>query len=170
MIDLDWLVSEFGKNHTQDMAFWALEDHSRIPPLVDLFTGPDPDLSRRAAWVLDEIWLHEPTLVYPFLTRIAEAIPDFGHTGSARHAFKILAGSPLPEESAGFIIDLAFQKIADPQMPVAVKVYAIYLLAKVCKTEQDLKNELRLLIHEQLQLPNVTPALRSCAKKVLKGL
>ena len=56
----------------------------------------------------------------------------------------------------------------DDDEPIAVKVFAMTVAANICKHEPELKNELQLVIEDQLE--NASAGFRARAKKVFKQL
>ena len=62
----------------------------------------------------------------------------------------------------------AFEKLAHPTMPIAVKMFAMELLYRTCLKEPDLKHELLLLIDAQFE--EGSAGFKSRAKRVRKGL
>ncbi len=79
----------------------------------------------------------------------------------------MLQNITIPEALQGTLANLCFEFLAGSET-VAVKVYAMSILANLTQVEPDLKNELKLLIEEQL--PYATPAFLSRSHKVLQLL
>lgn len=56
----------------------------------------------------------------------------------------------------------------DADEPIAVKVFAMTVLSTICKYEPELKNELILVLEDQLE--NTSSGFKSKAIKVLNGI
>jgi hypothetical protein len=82
---------------------------------------------------------------------------------------KAAASLEIPDDIAGLAADLAFEFLASPNEPVAVKVYSMSVLQRLAEREPVLAEELRL--HLKQQLPGSgAPAFRSRARQVLAAL
>ncbi|GAA0561246.1 hypothetical protein [Chitinophaga japonensis] len=62
-----------------------------------------------------------------------------------------------------------FELLADPQETVAVRACSMTVLANLAKDYPDIRNEIRLLVEDQLQ-HSPSPGFISRARKVLKAL
>ena len=58
--------------------------------------------------------------------------------------------------------------VETPSVAVAIKVYSMQVLYKICLKEPDLKNEVQLLIEDLM--PHETAAFVSAGKHILKNL
>ena len=58
-----------------------------------------------------------------------------------------------------------FYLLANPNQPVAIQAFSMTVLLNICKKEPDLKNELKILIEDQLEYSK--PAFKSRGKKTL---
>ncbi len=73
---------------------------------------------------------------------------------------------PAPHQSA--VVNLAMSFLTNRQEAIAVRVFAMTVLANLCSVYPDLKNELIPLIEDEL--PIGTPAFRSRGAKILRSL
>ncbi len=64
--------------------------------------------------------------------------------------------------------DSCFTFLSDPKEPIAVKVFSMSVLANITKKQPELRDELRIVIEDQL--PYSTPAFKSRGGKILKEL
>jgi hypothetical protein len=80
---------------------------------------------------------------------------------------RLLQFVEIPKRYQGQVIQHCFG-LMDPHEPVAVRVLAMTVLANLSRHHPDLKNELKLIIEDQL--PFGTAAYLSRSKKILKQL
>ena len=74
----------------------------------------------------------------------------------------------IPRKHLGKVVTVCFNELTNPESPIAVRVFSMYVLAKIAKHEPGIINELRVTI-EQL-FPHAGAGLRACRKKVLKQI
>ena len=65
-------------------------------------------------------------------------------------------------------MDVCFRFLISPDEPIAVKVFAMTVAANICKHEPELKNELQLVIAEQME--KASAGFRARAKRIRKEL
>ncbi len=80
----------------------------------------------------------------------------------------MLQNIEIPNKLQGLAATVCFQLLASQQEPVAVKVFSMTVLANITKVEPDLKDELRVLINEQMELESA--AFKSRGNRILKML
>jgi hypothetical protein len=90
------------------------------------------------------------------------------HDGIKRNGLRALQFVEIPEKYQGTIMDICFQYLESPKETVAVKVFALYILAKLAKVYPELIQEIRLLI--EMQIDNQTAGFKSAVKTVSKEL
>ncbi|MBC8173897.1 MAG: hypothetical protein H7X71_08330, partial [Chitinophagales bacterium] len=81
---------------------------------------------------------------------------------------RILQNIEIPKSLLGMAATICFELLADINEPVAIRCFSMTVLANISEKEPDIKNELRLLIEEQL--PFGTAGFKSRARKVLKSI
>jgi hypothetical protein len=85
-----------------------------------------------------------------------------------RNTLRLLQDRELPSEVLGVATDVGFKIMESRAEPIAVKVFAMTMLANICKKVPELKNELKLLIEDQM--PYGSAGFRSRGKRILKIL
>jgi hypothetical protein len=73
----------------------------------------------------------------------------------------------IPPALQGIAAEACFENLSSEE-PVAVKVFAMTVIANLCKDYPELKSELVPLIEDQL--PFATAGFRSRARKVLRQI
>lgn len=128
-----------------------------------VLTDKDP-LPMRAAWVVEGITEKYPDMILPYMKDLIKNLRKFTHPGTLRNLLKIFSRMELHEKYHGILADICFDWMAEEEMPVAVKVYAMQILANLTRIYPELKNELFEVIDEQI--PRNTAGFKAHAKKV----
>src|ERR1700678_2330712 len=68
----------------------------------------------------------------------------------------------------GRVMSICFDFAGDVETPIAVKAFSLTILSNLSKEYPGIRSELKLIIEEQWE--QATPAFRSRAGKILKGL
>lgn len=151
---------------TLKIAAWIGTDERRAAQFMDVFLGGDPLILQRGAWVIGKVSDTHPELFVPHLKKMLAKMTEPGvHDAVKRNIVRLLQTIEIPPRLLGTVVSICFDFLASPQEPIAVKVCAMTVIARVCKKEPDLENELRLLVEQQL--PNAGGAFRSRARKIL---
>jgi len=166
---VDLITKEHSKAQKDKIVRYVGNDAKRFNELVILFFKGPYRITQRASWPLSSIVEKHPALVKPHLKKILENVLKPGqHDAVKRNTVRLLQYINLPKSLQGLAVDTCFKLLADRGELVVVHVYAMIVLTKLTKQESDLKNELILLIEEQL--PYSSPAFVSRAKHALKEL
>ena len=84
------------------------------------------------------------------------------------NTLRLLQDTPIPKKYHGRVMSLCFDLIQSHDTPIAVKAFSLTVLHQLSKEYPDIAAELRLIIEEQWE--QATPAIRSRARKILKGM
>ena len=109
-----------------------------------------------------------PELITSAVKELFSIYKETNITGFDRTMAKVFWQIGIPEPIEGEVIDLLFNWVMCPDKKVAVKVYSISALLNVCKKYPDLKQELRVVINDQLDKNSIAFKVR--ARDVLKEL
>jgi hypothetical protein len=152
------------------IASWIGRDADRFEQLLYLFLNDEYRVVQRAAWVVGLVADKHPVLLTPHLPVIVGRMVEEGiPVAVKRNVLRVLQNFSLPESLHGPVMNSCFAFLEDPLETVAVTACSMTVLANLAKDYPDIKNEIRLLIEDQLE-NNPTPGIRSRAKKVLKEL
>ncbi|MFN6947272.1 MAG: hypothetical protein ACK4ND_20205, partial [Cytophagaceae bacterium] len=160
------LIKEHSKANTLRIACYIEENPLLFSQLMDYFFEDDYTVAQRAAWVLRTLGDKNPSLLNPYLERMVQQLTKDVHNGVKRNTLALLQNYNLPEHLLGITTNSCFDLLSNKKSPVAIKVFAITVLANICKKEPDLFNELKITVEDQL--PYSSPAFRSRARKILK--
>lgn len=164
------LVNELRTSDANQRIAWA---HHIIDVQISLLAlskilYEEERTARRFTWLLSDIGLvHPETLreAIPQLFRERKQVP-LPNFERAFCSYWRIAG--IPEEQEGEAIDLLFGWLMDANVNVHVKNHALECLQKLAEKYPDLKHELELVLHEQLDKNTAT--FRKKAMKALESL
>lgn len=162
------LLKGHSKAITHRIIRYVGTDKARFKALVDVFLEGPHRITQRAAWPLSYCVRNHPPLLEKHYKSILGMLDKDGiHDGVKRNIVRLLQFVDIPTRYQGQVIEQCF-RLMEPQEPIAVRVFAMTVIANLSKQHPDLKTELKLVIEDQL--PFGTPAYLSRSKKILKQL
>lgn len=159
-----------GHSRRQTMAIVAYigDDADRFAALMTQFFAGDYRLTQRAAWPMNYCAEQHPQLILPYLTKLVACLErDDMHVAVRRNVLRLLQYSEIPRRLAGRIYATCIDLIDDAFEPIAVRVFAMSVAARIAGQEPDLLDELRLVV--QKHLPHATAAFKVRARRILKA-
>jgi len=144
----------------------AGNDPERFRILADIIlTGKEP-IPSRASWALEGIDAQYPKLCSPYITKFIDALPKFTHPGTRRNILKILERKNIPVKYHGKIADLCFEYLTKNDVPVAIQVYSMQIIANLSDKYPELMQELAEILDNRM--PASLPGFKARAKKILQ--
>lgn len=163
------ILKEHSKRKTQKIACWIGADPERFSLLMKLFLHGEPVVVQRSAWIVSQCAEQHPSLILPWLKKLIARIEEKNlHNAVQRNGFRALQFVDIPRSLQGKVFDLCLNTLRAVENPVAVKVYAMYILKEFVRQEPDLKQEVLLTVQEML--PYSTGGILSAAKKMIVAL
>ncbi|ELR70412.1 hypothetical protein C900_03766 [Fulvivirga imtechensis AK7] len=162
------ILKEHSKKNALRIAQYIGHDPKRFAELIDCFLGQEYRVTQRAAQVVSCCADRHPELLLPHLDEILLNLRRNIHVAVKRNTLRVLQYVDLPDHLQGPAADICFKIMGSGNEPVAVKVFAMTVLANICKKEPELKNELRILIEDQM--PYGSAGFISRGAKILKHL
>ena len=160
------LRAEHSKRQTMAIVDHVGSDPKKFAELMSIFFEGEYRLTQRAAWPMNYCAERQPQLIYPYLPRlVAQLERDDVHDAVKRNALRLMQFVDMPSRLKAKTYSICVDLIADPQQPVAVKVFAISVAAKIARSSPDLLKELRLVVKEIL--PHSSIALHKRAREVM---
>lgn len=104
---------------------------------IDLGTDPDPRIAFRASYALEYAFAADPKRMEPHLSAFVDRYAEVSCHGAQRHFSKILAlllrqkSRRLDDRRLDRTIEVTFDRMIDRSVPVAVKVWAMEILARL---------------------------------------
>ncbi|UII32962.1 hypothetical protein LVD17_03860 [Fulvivirga ulvae] len=162
------LLKEHSKSNANKIARYISDDARRFGLLMVLFLSNEYRVTQRAAQVVSICTDNYPDLISPYLKQLILNLRNDIHDAVKRNSLRILQNIELPDSLHGEMADIGFSILASGEEPVAIKVFAMTVLANLCKREPDLKNELQIIIEDQM--PYGSAGFISRGSKILKRL
>jgi hypothetical protein len=163
------ILREHSKRQTVRIAKWIGRDKRRFKELMNLFLKGEYRITQRAAWIVKHCVDEHTELVLPYFNEMIDRMLKPGvHVAAKRNVIRILQDVDIPRRLAGKIATVCFEMLGSAKEPVAVKVFSMTVLANIARQEPDLKNEIRILIDQQM--PTGSAGFRSRGMKILQQL
>ncbi len=157
------------KTNTQTIVNYIGSDKVKFSHLMDVYLAGPYRITQRAAWPMSICAEVHPELIHPYLKKILNFCerPDV-HDAVKRNTVRILQFISIPRKHQAQVINLCFKFLQDKKEPIAVRVFAMSVLGDLTLEQPDLKNELVVLIEDEL--PYASAGFTSRARKVLKKI
>lgn len=164
------ILAEHSRVQSLRIAKWIGSHAGRFDQLMQLFLQDEYRVVQRSAWVVRFVADKHPALLAPHLPVIVGRMEDEGiPVAVKRNVLGVLQNLSIPESLHGPVMNSCFAFLEDPLETVAVKSFSMTVLANLAQDYPEIKNEIRLLVEDQLE-NNPTPGIRSKARKVLKEI
>ncbi|MEM9389404.1 MAG: hypothetical protein AAGA02_02955 [Bacteroidota bacterium] len=162
------LLREHSKPQADKIAAYIGHDVERFKELIELLLDSEYRVSQRAAMVLSHSVDRHRELLTPHIERLVKNLRNTVHIAVVRNTVRLLQFVDIPENLIGETADICFKLMESSDTPIAVKVFSMTVLANICEKEPDLKNELALLIEDQM--PYGSAGFRNRGAKILKKI
>lgn len=164
------ILAEHSKVNTQQIVQWVGNDPEKIQKLIDILHTDEYQVVQRAAWVMSDVAEVQPGLMQKYVPELVEKLKDTRvHIAVKRHIYRMLQYLELPEATHGDLMNNCFESLINPKEALAVRAFAMSILARMTEMYPEISNELRLVIEDALQ-QEAAPSFKSRAKKVLNQL
>ncbi|HLW21081.1 MAG TPA: hypothetical protein VKX33_12185 [Cyclobacteriaceae bacterium] len=166
------LLQELTHDHSRAsrdrIVSYVQDDADRFAELFDLFKNGERRIAQRAAWSVSYCAEKFPELIYPYCDELVDYLrmPAI-HDSIKRNILRILQDLNIPVALEESLLELCFAILMDKKEAVAIRVFAMQVLANLAKKYPEIKNELNVLIEDEL--PYAKPAFVSRGRKILKG-
>lgn len=162
------LLAEHSKRQTMKIVQYIDGDPKRFAELMKLFLGDIYRLSQRSAWAVNYCAEHHHELVKPYFGKLIQQLErDDVHVAVRRNVARMLQFVDIPNRYRGRIFDACYNLVDDADQPVAVKVFAMTVAARIGKDNPELLSELKLVVDKYL--PHSTAGFRSRARQIFSG-
>ncbi len=180
MIGRDELIKQIsntiGKTKVLELSRILKEQAFALRDLIDLTFYPGRDIAFRAAWILENLFLQEPTRYEADLGYLISRIQDVKHASCQRHYAKIMMHTTAKNASQIIqqklqqldlepVVEQCFDWMIDTKVKIAVKVFAsealFNLRSRYPWIKEELTNQVKFLMR------NGSPAIQSRGRKLL---
>ena len=161
------LLQEHSRTQADKVVAFIDNDPAKFKLLMNLFFDETYRVTQRAAWPMSICVEKNPVLIEPYLARMIKNLND-APIAVKRNSVRALQFIDIPVKLQGTAVNHCFDLLNSPKEAIAVKVFAMTVLANICEKQPDLANELRLSIESQMPLGSA--GFKSRGKKILKRL
>jgi hypothetical protein len=163
------LLKEHSKAQCNRIVKYIGTDKGRFSELVQVFTTRADRVSQRAAWPLSYCAELHPELLKPHLKNVIQNLNRPGlHDAVKRNTLRFLQFIPIPKSLQGTTTHICFDLLQNRKEAIAVRVFAMTVLANIAKSQPDLKSELKIIIEDNM--PIGSAGFVSRGRKILKEL
>ena len=163
------LAAEHSKKQCDRIVKYIGANPERFGQLVQIFFRGEYRITQRAAWPLSYCVRLHPELIRPYFKPLLDnlARKDI-HVAVIRNTLRLLQDVDIPKRYHGRVMSICFDFIQSVDTPIAVKAFSLTVLQHLAVDYPEIRGELRLIIEEQWE--QATPAFRSRARRILKGM
>ena len=160
------LRAEYSKRQTMAIVEFIGDDARRFAELMKVFFAGEYRLTQRAAWPMNYCAELHPQLIQPYLPKLLDCLQQKGaHDAVKRNIVRLLQYVEIPKKLRAKVYSHCVDLVDDPHEPIAVRVFAVTVAARIAKAEPALLNELQLIVRQHL--PHTTIAFQKRARAVL---
>jgi hypothetical protein len=160
------LLAEYSKAQTARIVEFVGSDKARFRELMEIFLSDHYRSTQRAAAVVNDIALRDPSLIKPYLPRMAALLTKKnGSVAVRRNVVRMFQFIELPEALEGEIYSYCLDLLDDPKESAAVRIFSMSVAARIAESEPPLLNELHLIVTKHL--PQMTVAFHNRARRIL---
>ncbi|MFN8241549.1 MAG: (deoxy)nucleoside triphosphate pyrophosphohydrolase [Bacteroidales bacterium] len=127
------------------MALSAIENPAIFRKLISFSYSDDRKLAFRASWTLTKVCDKNPSIIFPYLDQIADALGKSDNESVERSFLRILSLTELErldQTRHGRMADHCFSLLNSPVTAIAIKAYSMEILWKLTTIYPELANEL----------------------------
>ena len=176
---IEQLSATIGKTKVDKLSIILKESKFALADLIDITFHPDKTIAFRAAWLLENVYLQQPDKYLDDLNYLIKRLVEVKYPSCQRHYAKIVMHITSPKAPKSIqtelqkrnlepVIEQLFEWMIDPQIKIAVKVFASEALFNMRGNYEWIEDELANQIHFLMR--DGTMAIQTRGKKILKML
>lgn len=151
------------------IAAFAILSDENFRALLDCFLSKDNRVAQRAAWSVNWAAQKKPEMIQPYIGTLVDQLKKTDvHDAVIRNSLRVLENLIIPEQFQGEVMDACFIFLQKRDTAIAIKAFALTVVFNLSKIYPEIKNELRLIIQENIAYE--TAAYQSRGKKILAKL
>ncbi|WP_118972323.1 hypothetical protein [Taibaiella koreensis] len=164
------ILEEHSRQQVSRIVQWIGANTGRIAALIDIFCHDEYRVVQRAAWIVSDVARQHPELMLPHIPALVQRLEDDNtHIAVKRNVYRVMQYLELPEAVHAPLMNSCFDSLANPREALAVRAFAMSILARLALVYPEIGHELKLLIEDNL-LQEPAPSFKSRARKVLQQL
>lgn len=144
------------------------DDPGKFAELFDLFRNGKELVAQRASWAVSYCAEQYPELIYPYCQEMVDYLQVPGiHDSIKRNILRTFQDINIPVTLEESLLELCFDYVINRREAVAIRVFAMQVLANLSERYPEIRNELKVIIEDEL--PYAKPAFVSRGRKILTG-
>jgi hypothetical protein len=152
----------------RDRIIQYVTTQQRFDKLMQVFVEGPIRITQRAAWPISYCVEYSPRFLKPHYPAVIKFLELRNQTDAIkRNLLRALQFAKVPSRYQGRIADCCFTFLTGKE-PIAIKVFAMTVLANLATENQELKNEIVPIIESQL--PFGSAGFISRARKIMRLL
>ena len=170
-MDLSFKENILGIRHKKDadrIARMIFDQVNSIGELMDCFFSDDWVLCQRASWPIAVIADKQPWMLQPYIGQMIEKLNQPVHDAVIRNTVRAWAMMPIDPNFEGAVYERCFKYLANPKMPIAVRVFAMTVCTNIAERHPVLAAEVIPVIEDHFD--HSSAGFRSRGMKELKRL
>jgi hypothetical protein len=161
------LMARHDKSTALEIAHQAVSNPEDFKTLMNCVLSEDKLLVQRGSWAMRWTFEKNPDLFQEYWKPLLEKLNHPLHDALPRNVLKMASELEIiPETIKDELADKCFEFLESRKQPVAIRVFAMDILEKICREYPELDNELALIIEEFM--PHESAGFKSKGKKVLQ--
>ena len=162
------LEQRFPKEEVTQLARELLADNTLFASFMQIFFKGPPFPKDMAAWVLTHCTDLNSDSVDSYISQLILHLKSENNNPTKRAILRTLQDVEIDPQFYSLLIDLCFGYLMSQKEEIAIKVYAMTVLYNISNHLTDLKNELKIVIEDQLQYGSA--GLKSRGRRILMKL
>lgn len=166
----DALLKEHSRKQAEKIRDYIEKDSKKFAELMSHFLSNNYRLAQRAAYSVNLIGEKHPELVIPYFSKMVLKLSDGTvHNSVKRNTVRLFQFIDIPKKLHSKVVETCFELLLNKNEALAIRVFSMSVLHKLCLIYPELCNELIPIIEIELS-QNPSPAFISRGNKVLKSL
>ncbi|WP_236595532.1 hypothetical protein [Imperialibacter sp. 89] len=161
-------MADRSKQNIERLAQEIGADEEKFAEVMDIFFSGPYRITHFSAHLLGKCCDLHPHLILPYLSKMINLLDKNVHDSLKRNILRTMQFIDVPEEHWDKTVQYCFELLLSKKEPIAVKVFGMTVLANLCQKLPELKNELRIIIEDQM--PYGSAGFKSRGSKILKKL
>lgn len=160
------ILREHSKAQCEKIVNWVGSNQDRFDELFKLFIHDEYRVVQRASWPLSICVDNNPYFIRRHWKYFIANLEKPGiHNAVKRNSIRLMQRVSIPVRYHGAVMNICFNYLQSPTEPVAIKTFALTVLANLSNEYPGIIPEIKLIIEELL--PNQTAAFKNRAGKLL---
>jgi len=160
------ILKKYSKPQCLKIVEWVGNTQKRFDELFALFISDEYRVAQQSSWPLSYSIEENPFLIEKHFKKLLENLQNQNaHNAIKRNTLRLLQFVTIPVDYHGEIMNSCFAFIQSMQEKPSVKSFALAVLDNLAKQYPEIRQELHLIIEEQM--PYESPAFKSRGKKII---